>query len=57
MIKNAFSENINEKKIFFHISAVCMWAYVLPSPCTASFQALSVNAFQWLIRDERPGDA
>ena len=29
----------------------------LPSPCTASFQALSVNAFRWRIRDERPGDA
>ena len=28
-----------------------------PSPCTASFQALSVNAFLWRIRDERPGDA
>ena len=27
----------------------------LPSPCTASFQALSVNAFfRWRIRDERP---
>ena len=29
----------------------------LPSPYTASFQALSVNAFRWRIRDERPGDA
>ena len=29
----------------------------LPSPHTASFQALSVNAFRWRIRDERPGDA
>ena len=29
----------------------------LPSPCAASFQALSVNAFRWRIRDERPGDA
>ena len=29
----------------------------LPSPCTASFQALSVNALRWRIRDERPGDA
>ena len=29
----------------------------LPSPCTASFQALSVNAFRWRIRDERPGGA
>ena len=26
----------------------------LPSPCTASFQALSVNEFRWRIRDERP---
>ena len=30
---------------------------ILPSPYTASFQALSVNAFRWRIRDERPGDA
>ena len=30
---------------------------ILPSPCTASFQALSVNAFRWRIRDERLGDA
>ena len=29
----------------------------LPSPCTASFQALSVNAVRWRIRDERQGDA
>ena len=29
----------------------------LPSPYTASFQALSVNAFRWRIRYERPGDA
>ena len=29
----------------------------LPSPCTAFFQALSVNAFRCRIRDERPGDA
>ena len=29
----------------------------LPRPYTASFQALSVNAFRWRIRDERPGDA
>jgi len=28
----------------------------LPSPYTASFQALSVNAFRWRIRDQRPGD-
>ena len=28
----------------------------LPSPHTTSFQALSVNAFRWRIRDERPGD-
>ena len=29
----------------------------LPSPRTASFQALSVNAFRWRIRDEQLGDA
>ena len=29
----------------------------LPSLYTASFQALSVNAFRWRIRDEWPGDA
>ena len=29
----------------------------LPSPYTASFQTLSVNAFRWRIRDQRPGDA
>ena len=28
----------------------------LSSPSTASFQAFSVNAFRWRIRDERPGD-
>ena len=28
----------------------------LPSPCMESFQALSVNAFRWRIRDEQPGD-
>lgn len=27
---------------------------VLPSPYTASFQALTVNSFWWRIRDERP---
>ena len=31
--------------------------YILPSPCTASSQALSVNAFRWCIRVEQPGDA
>ena len=29
----------------------------LPGPCTASFQAFSVNAFRWRIRDERLGDS
>ena len=28
---------------------------LLPSPCTAFFQSLSVNSFQWRIRDERAG--
>ena len=27
----------------------------LPSPCTAFSQSLSVNSFQWRIRDERAG--
>ena len=40
--------------VFFYLVYVVLW---LPSPCTASFQALSVNAFRWRIRDERPGDA
>ena len=31
--------------------------YILPSPCTASSRALSVNAFRWCIRVEHPGDA
>ena len=30
--------------------------FPLPSPCPASFRALSVNAFRWRIREERPGD-
>ena len=30
---------------------------LLPSPCTAFSQSLSVNSFQWRIRDERAGDA
>ena len=28
-------------------------AYILPSPCTAFSQSLSVNSFQWRIRDEQ----
>ena len=28
----------------------------LPGPSKTSFQAFSVNAFQWRIQDERPGD-
>ena len=28
----------------------------LPSPCTAFSQSLSVNSFQWRIRDERAGN-
>ena len=31
--------------------------YILPSPCSASSQALSVNAFRWCIRVEQPRDA
>ena len=30
---------------------------LLPSPCTAFSQSLSVNSFQWRIRDERAGNA
>ena len=29
---------------------------LLPSPCTAFSQSLSVNSFQWRIRDERAGN-
>ena len=39
------------------LSWMCPLVSFLPSPCTASFQALSVNAFRWRTRDERPGDA
>ena len=33
-----------------------LMSHVLPSPYTESFQALSVNAFRWRIRDGRPGE-
>ena len=41
-------------KVMQHFRA-CM-GYLLPSPCTAFSQSLSVNSFQWRIRDERAGN-
>ena len=39
------------------LTEIVMIGSLLPSSYTASLQALSVNAFRWHIRDERPGDA
>ena len=39
------------------VQYVCIISFPLPGPYAASFQALSVNAFRWRIRYERPGDA
>ena len=39
------------------LTEIVMIGSLLASPYTASLQALSVNAFRWRIRDERPGDA
>ena len=40
-----------------NVQYVCIISFPLPGPYAASFQALSVNAFRWRIRYERPGDA
>ena len=44
------TDDRDDRKAHFHV-------LFLPSPRTASFQALSDNAFRWRIRDERLGDA
>ena len=43
------------KRVKFHIGSPVVQTDRLmsPSPCTASFQALSVNAFRWRIREKR----
>ena len=46
-----------EKMAYFDRVQELQQEGVLPSPCTASFQALSVNALRWRIQDERLGDA
>ena len=43
--------------VWFVIITFASVAKILLSPCTASSQAFSVNAFRWGIRDERPRDA
>ena len=42
-------EQLQSVLIFFISVHLC---YVLPSPCTAFFQAFSVNSLWWRIRDE-----
>ena len=40
--------------VFAYFNIVIQLGMMLPSPCAASSQAFSVNAFRWRIRDERP---